>query len=212
MSAALVPADGAGLTRARAVLDAGGVVALPTDTVYGLAARIDRPRAVDTVFALKDRPSGLALPVLVGSVDQVQVVAASFPPGARALAAAFWPGPLTLVVDSGEDLPSLGGDGVSVGVRLPDHPVARALCRASGPLAVTSANRHARPPCTTAGEVVAAFAEGGASGDPAPRLALVLDGGRCDGVPSTVIDCRGAAPACLRPGGVPFERALDVWG
>jgi L-threonylcarbamoyladenylate synthase len=189
-----------GLGAVLAALDGGAVVGVPTDTVYGLAARLDRPAALRAVFAAKGRPPGLALPVLVSGPDQVEVLARSWPLTAAGLAARFWPGPLTLVVPALEDVgPLLGGDGTTVGVRCPDLILLAALCAAAGPLAVTSANRHGRPPCTTAAQVAAAF-------DPA-AVPVVVDGGSCDGVPSTVVDCTKTPVRCLREGGL---RWVDV--
>jgi L-threonylcarbamoyladenylate synthase len=180
---------------ALAALAAGRVVAVPTDTVYGLAARIDRPAALAEIFALKGRPDDLALPVLVGRWRQVRQVASSWPRDASMVAARFWPGPLTVVVPARPEVGRLlGGDGRTVGLRRPRHRLVQSLCRAAGPLAVTSANPHGAPPCTTAAEVVAAF----------PGLDVV-DGGRCDGVPSTVADCTVSPPLCRRQGGVPWS-------
>jgi tRNA threonylcarbamoyl adenosine modification protein (Sua5/YciO/YrdC/YwlC family) len=194
--------DPAALGEAMATLAAGGVVALPTDTVYGLAVRPTLPAAVEALFALKARPLDVALPVLVGSRAQVDDVAAPLSGPAARLAARWWPGPLTLVVARAAGFDAdLGGpaDGAgTVGVRWPDHPFVSGLCRLAGPLAVTSANRHGRPPCSTAGEVTAAFAAG-----PAP--ALVVDGGTCSGAPSTVVDCTGVAATCLREGALPWR-------
>lgn len=189
----------AGVTRSEvlAALDAGEVVALPTDTVYGLAARVDRPGALAAVFAAKGRPPGLALPVLVGRWRQVHEVALSWPRSASMVAARYWPGPLTVVVPARPAVgPLLGGDGRTVGLRRPRHRDVQRLCREAGPLAVTSANRHGEPPCTTAEEVRAAFPDG--------QVRVVADGGRCDGVPSTVVDCTVTPPACLREGGIPW--------
>jgi L-threonylcarbamoyladenylate synthase len=180
---------------ALAALDAGQVVGIPTDTVYGLAARIDRPGALEELFELKERPADLALPVLIGRWRQVHQAAAEWPRNASMVAARFWPGPLTVVVPAIPELgPLLGGDGRTVGLRRPRHRGTQLLCRSAGPLAVTSANRHGEPPCTTAAEVAAAF----------PTL-VVVDGGTCDGVPSTVVDCTVSPPVCLREGGVPWS-------
>lgn len=187
-------------------LHAGAVIALPTDTVYGLAARLDRPAAVAALFALKGRPAGLALPVLVADVAQARSLTDAWPEGADRLAARLWPGPLTLVVPAPAALGRLvGGDGTSVGVRCPDQALVRLLCAISGPLAVTSANRHGRPPATTADEVRAAFGEPG-------ELALVVDGGRCDGTPSTVADCTTWPPVELRAGGLAWAEVMAAAG
>lgn len=186
------------MTAALEALEAGLVVAIPTDTVYGLAARIDRPDGLAAIFAAKDRPPDLALPVLVGSWRQARRVAAKWPRTASMMAARFWPGPLTVVVPAYPELGALlGGDGRTVGLRRPRHRVVQSLCREAGPLAVTSANRHSELPCTTAAEVAAAFT--------VDEVVLLVDGGRCDGVPSTVVDCTVAPPGCLREGGVPWS-------
>ncbi|MHB1777328.1 MAG: L-threonylcarbamoyladenylate synthase [Acidimicrobiales bacterium] len=186
------------LDEVAAALEAGAVVAIPTDTVYGLAARLDRPAALAAVFAAKGRPPGLALPVLVGRWSQVRPVAGRLPRTARLLAARFWPGALTVVVPALPEVgPLLGGDGRSVGLREPDHPFVRALCRRVGPVACTSANRHGEPPCATAGEVASTFG--------ADEVALVVDGGRCEGAPSTVVDCTVSPPACVRAGRLPWS-------
>jgi tRNA threonylcarbamoyl adenosine modification protein (Sua5/YciO/YrdC/YwlC family) len=206
----VVPASrSTGLPAVLAALDAGSIVVVPTDTVYGLAARIDRPEALRAIFAVKGRPDGLALPVLVGRWGQVRAVASDWPRSASMLAARFWPGPLTVVVPARGDIgPSLGGDGRTVGVRRPAHRFVRALCARAGPLAVTSANRHGSPPCTTLDEVLATF---GTDQPPAAgadehggAVTMAVDGGTCNGQPSTVVDCTGSSPTCLRQGAIPW--------
>jgi L-threonylcarbamoyladenylate synthase len=182
----------------------GAVVALPTDTVYGLGAPLARPDAVAALFDVKGRPAGLALPVLVEAEGQAGDVVTAWPAAASALAARWWPGPLTLVVPATPLVGSqVGGDGTTVGVRCPDHPLVRALCAAAGPLAVTSANRHGEPPCRTAAEVTSVI--------DSPLVALVADGGTCDGVPSTVVDCTSVPARCLRAGGVPWSDIEREW-
>ena len=189
---------GHSLAEALEALEAGAIVAVPTDTVYGLAARLDRPEAVGGVFTAKGRPPGLALPVLIGRWRQIDEVATEWPPMASALAARFWPGPLTVVVATTPERGQLlGGSGATVGLRQPRHRFLQRLCREAGPLAVTSANHHARPPCTTAGQVAEAFGP--------EEVALVLDGGTCDGTPSTVVDCTSTPPTCLRQGAISWE-------
>lgn len=193
----LVASEPAVLRRAAAALVDGGVVAVPTDTVYGLAVDPTQPEAVARLFRLKGRPGEVPLPVLVAGPGQVAQVAGTLEPAAAELAARFWPGPLTLVVPRRPGFTvDLGGPPaarLTVGVRRPDHPVVVALCELLGPLAVTSANLHGAPPATAASEVAAAFC-----GEDRPEL--VLDGGRCDGSPSTVVECRGRASRCLREG------------
>jgi L-threonylcarbamoyladenylate synthase len=164
------------VAEAAAVLARGSVIAVPTDTVYGLAARLDRDEAVAAIFELKGRPDALALPVLVAGTDQAQRLVARWPAAAARLAVRFWPGALTVVVPARPEIGArVGGDGASVGIRNP---------------------RHGAPPCTSAAEVVAAFG---------PAAGLVVDGGRCDGLPSTVVDCTGEEPACLREGAIPWS-------
>jgi L-threonylcarbamoyladenylate synthase len=178
------------------------VVAIPTDTVYGLAVDPSHPGAVDRVFALKKRPGEVALPVLVTGWGQVEMVAGTLEGAAQGFADQYWPGPLTLVVPRrGRFRADLGGElaaSWTVGLRWPDHPVVQALCTAIGPLAVTSANRHAEPPATSAEDVIVAF-----TGD--DRLSAVLDGGVCDGAPSTVVECRGPVSRCLREGAIRWD-------
>jgi L-threonylcarbamoyladenylate synthase len=207
--ASLLPAqDPAAVARAAELLRDGAVVAVPTDTVYGVAADPFQAGAVERLFALKERPVSVAIPVLVAGPEQVESVAGDLEPAARELADRYWPGALTLVVPRrrGFDVDLGGGSSGrwTVGVRWPDHPVIRALCRAVGPLAVTSANAHGRPPATSAKEVLAAFEAPLAGPPPAVRLAAVVDGGVCDGLPSTVVECRGPASRCLREGALPW--------
>jgi len=190
------------LAAAIAALESGLVVAVPTDTVYGLAARLST-EGVAALFSLKARSTERAVPVIVGSLEQARAVAADWPESADRLARHFWPGALTLVVPASAVIGGLvGGPGDTVGVRWPRHGVLGALCAALGPLAVTSANRHGAPPATTIDELVAAFGSGGGP-------ALALDGGRCDGAPSTVVDCTVDPARSLRDGGVPWSE-IDV--
>lgn len=178
---AVAAGDPAALDRAVAALDAGGAVVLPTDTVYGLAARRGHE---EVLRALKGRPASVPIAVLVADLDQAGEIA-ELGPRARRLAAALWPGPLTIVV------PARGGG--TVGVRCPDHGFVRALAARVGPLPTTSANRHGEPTPPTAPEAAAAL-----RGAPA----LVVDGGRCGEVASTVVDLTVDPPAILREGAV----------
>ena len=182
-------------------LGSGSVVAVPTDTVYGLAVVPSLPDAVERLFSVKERPGDVPLPVLVASWQQVDAVAGHLDSAAERLAIRYWPGPLTLVVPrSAAFSADLGGPPsarATVGVRWPHHPVVARLCRELGPLAVTSANRHGSPPSTTAGEVAAAFS--------GAELGVILDGGTCDGTPSTVVECRGPATRCVREGPIPWD-------
>jgi L-threonylcarbamoyladenylate synthase len=186
----------ADLTLAVAALEAGDVIAVPTDTVYGLAVRLSAA-GVESVCAMKGRPGDLALPVVVASIEQARGLAAAWPSSADALARRFWPGALTLVVAAPPALGALvGGPGDSVGLRWPRHGVLNELCAALGPLAVTSANRHGAPPASGIDDVVRTFAADGP--------AVAVDGGLCDGAPSTVADCTADPVRRLRDGGVPW--------
>jgi L-threonylcarbamoyladenylate synthase len=178
--------------RAVQVLQRGGLVAFPTDTVYGLGADIYNPQAIDRLYEVKERTSEKPIPILLASADNVQLVAKELPPAAKLLAERFWPGPLTLVVWRQPSLPpELGGFG-TVGLRVPDHPVALALLRAAGPLAVTSANRSEQQSTRSADEVLAEL-DG--------RFELLLDGGVTPGgEPSTVVDCTQDETSILREG------------
>lgn len=192
------PGEDGSLDEAAAALSAGRVVAIPTDTVYGLAVDPGYPGATDGLFALKHRPGSLELPVLVAGVAQAEVLAGprGLAPAARRLAGRFWPGSLTMVVERRRDVDwLLGGDGRTIGLRCPAHPVARRLCELVGPLATTSANRHGEPPITSAVALAQEF-----GGD----VAVVVDGGTCDGTPSTVVDMSGDVPRCIRAGAVPW--------
>jgi L-threonylcarbamoyladenylate synthase len=196
--------DPLALPYALKILQSGGLVAFPTDTVYGVGALAFDRAAVENIYAAKDRPAEKAIPVLIGDVDDLAKVTAAVPEIALKLAARFWPGPLTLVVPKHPDLPEAISTTPTVGVRIPDNPVARALLRLAGPMAVTSANLSGQPSPSTAQEV---FAQLGG------RIALILDGGKTPGgVPSTVVNCVGAVPQVLRAGPIPKSEILAVSG
>ena len=165
-----------------AALGRGEVVAVPTDTVYGLAASIARESAITTLFSLKHRPSFVPLPLMVGSLTQIHELGVELNERAQRLANVFWPGALTIVMTAPEELARLmRSPETSVGFRIPDHQVLRDLLEHSGPLAVTSANDHGEPPCHTLEELRSTFAG-------RDELAGVLDGGECRGEVSTVVD------------------------
>jgi tRNA threonylcarbamoyl adenosine modification protein (Sua5/YciO/YrdC/YwlC family) len=194
-------------------LSGGLVVAVPTDTVYGLAADPSLPEAVARLFVLKHRPAEVPLPLLVGSSGQVAEVARDLDPFARRLAERFWPGPLTLVLPrrDGFDI-DLGGPPSArrtIGVRVPDDPFMLTLCARLGPLAVTSANRHGSAPATTARQVAANFRDGDGDGDGGDGPVLIIDGGVRDGTPSTVVECLGSACRGLREGAIPWREIFD---
>lgn len=191
----LAQVEGPGLARVVCALEAGGVVALPTDTVYGLAVAPTVPGAVDRLFELKGRPETVAIALLVADMAQAERLL-RMNTAARQLALTFWPGALTIV---GERMPGLGlelgGDESTVGVRCPASIYVNQLCRKVGPLAVTSANRHGERPAQNVAMLRAAFG---------PQL-LIADGGPCVGEPSTVIDVRGDAVNLVRQGEISFE-------
>lgn len=198
------PAPSPAVEQAVKALAAGQVVAVPTDTVYGLAADPFSTGGADRLFLLKRRPREMELPVLVADEEQALSLATAVPDAARRLMAAFWPGALTVVLPRSPDLVAdLGADDATVGLRCPAHPVPQALCRAYGPIATTSANRHGEPTATTAAEVAAVFGD---------AVAVVLDGGPCTGAPSTVVDCTGAQPKLLRDGRIPWDEVLAAAG
>jgi L-threonylcarbamoyladenylate synthase len=174
-----------------AALRAGGVVVLPTDTVYGLAAMPTSPRAVERVFTLKGRRADV--PIAVLCADAAQALALAEPtPGARAVAERFWPGPLTLVLPrrAGLEL-HLGDPAHTIGLRVPDHALVQAVAAQTGPIAVTSANRHGEPTAPTAAEVAASL-DGEAD--------LVVDGGPLVARASTVVDATTSPWTALRHG------------
>ena len=192
----VVRADDAGATEAQAALEAGGVVVVPTDTVYGLAARPDRAEAVRAVYRAKGRPEGMPLPILAADEVQVRALGVAFTPAAAVLARRWWPGPLTLAFgfDDAAPRPAWLAGRDEVAVRVPDHDFLRALLGRTGVLAVTSANRHGTPTPHTAHEVAAGLGT---------SVAVVVDGGRLRDVPSTLVNVRGPHPVVEREGAIP---------
>lgn len=196
------PADGPVIAEAVALLQQGGLVALPTETVYGLAADADQPAAVARIFAAKGRPSNHPLIVHVADPADVAHYASDVPAFAQALMQAFWPGPLTLILPRRPGVAAdVAGGQASIGLRCPSHPVAQVLlmaCQQAGihGLAAPSANRFGRVSPTTAAHVLDEF-----QGLLEPSELMVLDGGPCQvGIESTIIDCTRGHPVLLRPG------------
>jgi L-threonylcarbamoyladenylate synthase len=174
------------------ILNRGGLVAFPTDTVYGLAAQVNDPAAIEKLYQAKQRSKEKAIPVLLGSPTELEQVAKSVSPAAQRLADAFWPGPLTLVIVGHPDLPDNLAPGPTLGVRVPDHADALTLLGLTGPLAVTSANLSGGENASSAAQVAAQL-----SG----RIDLILDGGVTPGgQPSTVVDCTSESLTILRSG------------
>jgi L-threonylcarbamoyladenylate synthase len=202
----IVAADAAAIARAVAELRAGAIVAVPTETVYGLAARAADATAVARIYAAKGRPSFNPLIVHVANVRQAAELVVIKPLAAQ-LMAAFWPGPLTLVLPlkpaaKVAGLVTAGLD--TLAVRCPAHPVMQALIAGAGPLAAPSANASGRISSTTAAHVAASLGE---------NIALILDGGRCAaGVESTIVRVAEGGWQLLRPGAVPVEAVIEVAG
>jgi L-threonylcarbamoyladenylate synthase len=179
------------------VLENGGMVVFPTDTVYGLASLPYRSEFVERLYIVKGRNSSRAIAVLIGDPAELTKVTVSPSPTAVRLAECFWPGPLTLVVPRHPSLPDALSPLPTIGVRMPDHAVALQLLRLTGPLAVTSANLSGQENTNTAQEAFAQLKG---------RVHLVLDGGRTPGgIPSTVVDCMAEEPVVLRQGPISAE-------
>ncbi len=195
------------IARAVDILKSGGLVAFPTDTLYGLGADGFSQSAVEGVLRAKGRKSGHPVPLLIASADSLANVVATVHPYVAALAKAFWPGPMTLVLPALPEVPDAVTAGTAtVGVRVPDHPVPLALIRGLGrPITGTSANRSGTPPTRLASEVAANLAD---------SVDLVIPG-RCgeageEELPSTVIDCTATPPRITRNGALPAYEVLRV--
>lgn len=187
------------LEEAAAILRAGGLVAIPTETVYGLGADATNPRAVAAIFEAKGRPQDNPLIVHIHNASQLAEIARVIPPQVDALIEAFWPGPLTIILPKSDCIPSITSGGLdTVAVRLPAHPIARELIRLAGvPLAAPSANRSGSPSTTTAQHCI---------DDLSGRIDAIVDGGPCTvGLESTVISLAQDIPRLLRPGAVTPE-------
>ena len=206
MTARIVPDTLAGRAEAAEVLRAGGIVALPTDTVYGIAVALDTPGGIEALFAAKQRPLDKGIVLLLSDVAQAPSIG-QWPAAAAALAEAFWPGGLTVIVPQRLDvsLPAaLTGGAATIGLRVPDHDAPRALAAALGPLPTTSANVSGVPEARDAAGIVAQL--GGS-------VALVLDGGPAHGGPaSTIVDCSVDPPRILRLGAIAVEAIEAVLG
>lgn len=179
----------------------GGVIGLATDTVYGVAASLTKPEAIAKLFALKRRPTTVALPILLDSVASIEQLGVNWEPRARRLSDALWPGALTIVVAVPHPLAALiGGVSDSAGFRIPNDEALRSFLRESGPLAVSSANEHGEVPCRSSADVVRAFAE-------RDEFSGVLDGGERDGNASTVVVLEESSWRVARAGAI---GALDL--
>lgn len=203
MKTIIVPAESPdALQRALDILKNGGLVAFPTDTVYGVGALAFDGRAVESIYTAKDRPAEKAIPVLIADESDLEKVGVDIPAIAHRLATRFWPGPLTVLVPKKPTLPASVSATDTVGVRIPDHTVTRALLRAAGPMAVTSANISGQPSPSTAEDVFAQL-----NG----RIPLIIDGGKTPGgTPSTLVDCTGENIRILREGPLSLEELLSA--
>ncbi len=184
-------------------VQAGKLIVFPTDTLYGLACAPTNSAALRDIYAAKSRSTLKALPVLIGTLEQLDQLVENIPPQAQRLMERFWPGALTLVLPKQAHLPSELTPYPGLAVRMPNHPFALELLQALGPLAVTSANLSDQTNPQTAQEVFAQLAG---------RVDLILDGGKLKiGQASTIVDCTGAEPVLLRAGPIPFETLLQAW-
>lgn len=198
MKTEIIPASE--IQHALEILQSGGIVAFPTDTVYGLGALAFDNTAIESIYKAKDRPVEKAIPILIGDLSDLDKVAVNIPNMALRFASRFWPGPLTCIVPKKQTLPLAVSATPTVAVRIPDHADARTLLRATGPMAVTSANISGQTSPSTAQ---------GVYGQLNGRIPLILDGGKTrGGVPSTLADCTGEKPAILREGPISLEELL----
>jgi L-threonylcarbamoyladenylate synthase len=194
MTRRIVPDGPEGRLEALEVLRAGGIVGLPTDTVYGIAVALSTPGGIERLYEAKQRPLDKAIVLLLDDATQAARTGL-LTPAAAALAAAAWPGGLTVIVPQRPDVPwpsALTGGAATIGLRIPDHDAPRTLARSLGPLPTTSANVSGLPEATDAAGILDQLGD---------AIDLVLDGGPArGGPPSTVVDCTGAEPVIVRDG------------
>jgi L-threonylcarbamoyladenylate synthase len=190
--------------QAISILKEGGIVAFPTDTVYGLGAAVNLPRAVERVYQVKKRPKNMPLPLLLADKSQIGEVAEPVPPLAWLLAAKFLPGALTMVLPKSKAVPDTVASGKTVAIRIPAHPIPLVLARGVGtPIVGTSANLSGQPSALTAEEVSTQL--GG-------KVDLIIDGGRCPGgKESTIVDLTAETPVVLREGAISKEELNNAY-
>ena len=200
MKTEIIPASE--IQTALKILQNGGIVAFPTDTVYGLGALAFNNNAIESIYTAKDRSIEKAIPILIGDLSDLDKIAGSIPDMALRFAARFWPGPLTCIIPKKQTLPPAVSATSTIAVRIPNHPDALALLRAAGPMAVTSANISGGQNPSTAQEVFDQL-----NG----RIPLILDGGKTiGGIPSTLVDCTGDLPVILREGPISLNELMAV--
>ena len=186
------------------ILREGGVIAFPTDTVYGLGANAFNPKAVERIYGIKNRPEHRPFPLLIADISQLSTVAEPTSEIAWFLARRFWPGGLTLVLPKVSSLPAYLSRGSSIAVRVPDHPICLALIRCLGnPIIGTSANLSGKTNNLTASEVKQQLGD---------KVDLIIDGGKCPGgYESTIVDVTGETPVVLRQGIIPQHEIEEAF-
>lgn len=191
------------LQQAIDMVKAGGLIVIPTDTVYGVGCSLFNPESIAKLYEIKGRDTGKAIAVMLAEPEQVNQVADGLDGRALRLAERFWPGALTLVVKKHPTIPAVLSSLPTVGIRIPDYTFARNLIRAVGPMAVTSANLAGQPSSTSIQEVLEQIGD---------QIDLYIDGGKAAGwLSSTVLDCTGLEPVILRNGPVSAADILQVW-
>lgn len=184
-------------------LKRGEVVALPTDTLYGLCALASNTKTIKQLFSVKGRTDKKGAPILIGKMEQVALLAEHFPPQANCIMAALWPGALTLILPAREDVPVPLIEDKGVAIRMPNQALCLAIALKSGPFAATSANRPGNPPLDSTSAINSEFGE---------LTSLILDGGKIEGgLASTVVDIRGEKPILIREGAVLFVSVVAAW-
>lgn len=190
-------ADPRSLVRANEIIQEGGLIAFPTDTVYGIGVSAFNEKAIEKIYQVKGRSKLKAIPILISDVEQLGQITFSINPTTSQIVEHFWPGALTLILPIHPELPGNLSSGNTIGVRVPDHDLVRELLRMTGPLAATSANLSGKPSTLTAEELQVQLGE---------RIDLILDGGKVSGgMASTVLDCSGDEFRILREGPISWE-------
>ena len=189
--------DPGSLVRANEIIQEGGLIAFPTDTVYGIGVSAFNEKAIEKIYQVKGRSKLKAIPILISDAEQLDQITTNISPTTSQIVDELWPGALTLILPIHLELPGNLSSGKTIGVRVPDHDLVRELLRMTGPLAATSANLSGKPSALTAEEGQVQLGE---------RIDLILDGGKVPGgMASTVLDCSGDEPRILREGPVPWE-------
>jgi L-threonylcarbamoyladenylate synthase len=190
------------IKQAESLVKAGGLIAFPTDTVYGIGVSAFQRNAIDKIYQVKGRSIQKAIPILIGDPETAELITPPLAPIVQKLVDRFWPGPLTLVLPLLSTLPDNLSPTLTIGLRVPDHPLTRSMLRVTGPLAATSANLSGEPSASTADEVQSQIGS---------KVDLILDGGKSPGgKASTVLDCTSDKPVILRVGPLSWEDIQSV--